>query len=130
MSMYGFFMVGLGGAIGACLRYATGLGFAGLGAGGAAYATLSVNLMGSLLLGVLSATSIGRAAATPENALWLLLGVGVMGSFTTFSAFSRETFQMLLEGAFIRACLYMAVNLFGAVAAFCAGVLIMRRFVS
>jgi len=37
---------------------------------------------------------------------------------------------MLLEGAFIRASLYMAANLFGAVAAFCAGVLIMRRFVS
>ncbi|MGB0262163.1 MAG: fluoride efflux transporter FluC [Henriciella sp.] len=128
--MYGFLMVGLGGAIGACMRYATGLGFAGLGSSGAAYATLSVNLVGSFLLGTLSATSLGRAATAPESALWLLLGVGIMGSFTTFSAFSRETFQMLVEGAFIRAGLYMAANLLGAVGAFCAGMMIVRRFVS
>jgi CrcB protein len=59
------------------------------------WATLAVNLTGSLLLGVL----MGVLARQNETMAWrLLLGVGVLGGYTTFSTFSMEAFQMLKSG--------------------------------
>jgi len=110
--------VALGGAIGACLRYGAGVVLVPLGAQAAAYATLLVNVVGSLLLGLLSAWAIERAVSP---ALWLFFGVGVLGAFTTFSAFSRETILMMVDGAMLRAVVYIGANLIGSLAAFALG---------
>ncbi|MEL6829524.1 MAG: fluoride efflux transporter CrcB [Pseudomonadota bacterium] len=119
--------VGLGGAIGACLRYATGLIFVPLGAQAAAQATLLVNVAGSLLLGLLSAWAVERAMSPT---VWLFFGVGVLGAFTTFSAFSRETVMMLVDGAMVRGFVYIAANLVGSLAAFGLGFFLLRRFLA
>ena len=113
--MVGFFYVMLGGSLGAALRYA-----AGLLVGSGVLATLWLNLLGSFLLGVLAAVSLARNW-TGEEGLWLFLGVGVLGAFTTYSAFSRETALMLLNDQTLKAAGYILINALGAVAAFLIG---------
>jgi CrcB protein len=70
--------------------------------------TLTVNLLGSFLMGGLMFAGI-RASMLPP-ALWLGLTTGVMGGFTTYSAFSYETMRYLQEGAWSTAMLYVALT--------------------
>jgi CrcB protein len=88
--MNAWLAVALGGALGSCARYAVRLAFAA--GGGFPWWTLLVNALGGLLIGL--AAGLWREA--PE-ALRLGLVVGVLGGFTTFSAFSLETLQLLRE---------------------------------
>ena len=122
--MYGFLLVMLGGSLGAALRYA-----AGLWVGNGASATLLVNLVGSLLLGGVAAFALARAWPA-EQSVWLFLGVGLLGAFTTYSAFSRETVLMFLDNQIWSAVGYMVLNTVGAVAAFAGGFLALRGWLS
>ena len=72
------------------------------------YGTLVVNVLGSLALGWLATVFLAR----PEINIALRLGiaVGFLGAFTTFSAFSFESVQLLLNGAVWRAVLNVTVN--------------------
>jgi len=72
------------------------------------YGTLVVNVLGSLALGWLATVFLAR----PEINIALRLGiaVGFLGAFTTFSAFSLESVQLMLNGAVWRAALNVAVN--------------------
>lgn len=72
------------------------------------YGTLAVNVLGSLALGWLATVFLDR----PEinSALRLGIAVGFLGAFTTFSTFSLESVQLLLNGAVWRAMLNIAVN--------------------
>ena len=72
------------------------------------YGTLAVNVLGSLVLGWLATVFLAR----PEINIALRLGiaVGFLGAFTTFSAFSLESVQLMLNGAVWRAALNVAVN--------------------
>ena len=72
------------------------------------YGTLVVNVLGSLALGWLATVFLDR----PEINIALRLGiaVGFLGAFTTFSAFSFESVQLMLNGAFWRAALNVAAN--------------------
>lgn len=80
-------LVAAGGAVGAVLRYAIGEWLPN----DFPWGTLTVNLVGSLLLGVLIGLSISEDMA-------LLLGTGLMGAFTTMSAYSVDLIKMLDEG--------------------------------
>lgn len=101
--------VALGGALGAVLRYlVSALAIERLGWRPFA-ATAGINVLGcfaiGLLLGALARGQTGGALGVdgpgPAAEGWrLLLGVGLLGSFTTFSAFSHETLALLREGAF------------------------------
>ncbi len=122
--MNGFLLVALGGALGACMRYGAGLTF-----GNGAQATLFVNIAGSFAFGLLAAWGASRNMLI-ENALWLLLGVGVLGAFTTFSAFSRETVQMFTEGAALKGLFYAGGNMVGALAAFAAGLFTLGKLLA
>ena len=84
--------------MGGLLRYGCGLLVAGRVDSGFPWATLFVNVSGSFLIGVIAALTDpeGRWATTPL--LRELLMVGVLGGFTTFSAFSLQTFTLLREG--------------------------------
>jgi CrcB protein len=89
--------IGLGGALGAILRY--GLASATQSAVGGAFpvGTLLVNVLGCLAIGVLSGMAEARAFASPELRGFLV--VGLLGGFTTFSAFANETLLAARDGA-------------------------------
>jgi fluoride exporter len=118
-------LVFLGGGAGAMARY--GLGMAlyrpqsnwPLG-------TLAANVIGGLLMGVLVGVLAHKGGADQER--WrLLLGVGVLGGFTTFSAFSLETALMIERRAFGQAAAYSLTSVLLSVAALFAGLLLARR---
>ena len=92
--------VALGSVAGGLMRYGCGLLIASRVDSGFPWATLFVNVSGSFLIGVIAALTDpgGRWATTPL--LRELLMVGVLGGFTTFSAFSLQTFALLREGRF------------------------------
>lgn len=110
----GFLPVAAGGAIGACLRYGVGLLLPVQAAAGRfPWATCLVNLLGCALAGAFLAWWM-RAPESRE--FWrLLLMVGVLGGFTTFSAFGVETWQLLRAGATGVAIAYVLVSVLGGV---------------
>jgi fluoride exporter len=102
----------IGGAAGAGMRYETGrLALRHLGAG-FPWGTLAVNLLGGLLMGLLAGTMAGHG--TTSRPLWLLLGTGFLGGFTTFSAFSLDLFFMIDRGEAGAAAAYALLSVFGA----------------
>lgn len=127
--MNGFLLVALGGAIGASMRYGVGLAFTQHSGVSGAWATLTVNVVGSFVLGALLGWFASRDMA-PENALWLFLGVGMMGAFTTFSAFSRETVHMFMTGEVMKGLVFAGLNMVGALAAFTIGLLALKRMLA
>ena len=112
--------------MGAWLRYASGV-MIGRSLGPASqfpWATLSVNVLGSLAMGLLAGW-LARHGTGGEN--WrLLLGVGLLGGFTTFSAYSLELVLMIERGAILSAALYAGVSILAGVAALVAGLALMR----
>ena len=109
----------LGGAIGAGLRYGVGLAAAGRLGAEFPWGTFLVNIAGGLCAGLLLGFLIARGeAADPWR---LFLGVGLLGGFTTFSAFSAETAFMLQRGQFSLAALYVSASVIGALILLFAG---------
>ena len=107
-----FFMVGLGSALGGCLRYGLSLLFPAFGMG-----TLIVNLGGCLLMGLL----IGYAQTRGLGDLWmLLLGVGLLGGFTTFSAFAPDSVNALQDNL-LNGISYIGLHLIGSLFLFVIG---------
>ena len=97
-------LVALGGSIGASLRYAIG---SWITYDSFPIATISVNVIGSFILGII-ALSVSQSLISTELALFL--GVGIIGSFTTMSAFSVETIEMLQDGNTSSAGIYIILT--------------------
>ncbi|WFP49810.1 fluoride efflux transporter CrcB [Methylomonas sp. EFPC3] len=118
--MLQLFAVALGGAIGSLLRYLASSGvYLWLGRG-FPYGTLTVNLIGSFLIGLMSeALILQRLAIALEYRTAIL--AGVMGGLTTFSSFSLETFHLLEQGQIGKAGLNIAVSVIGCLLAVWAG---------
>jgi CrcB protein len=111
-AMPSLLLVMIGGAAGAGLRWEFGrLALARLGPG-FPWGTLGVNLVGGLLMGILAGTMMGHGSV--DRPLWLLLAVGLLGGFTTFSAFSLDVFAMIERGRLGAAGLYMAASVLGS----------------
>ena len=118
-------LVALGGAAGALARYQL-TRFMGWIAGPSAllpWGTLIANVLGSLALGMLMGWF---ARDGGSEAVRLALGVGVLGGFTTFSAFNLETVQLLARGQGVTALIYIAVSFVAGIAALYAGLFVMR----
>ncbi len=114
-------LVAVGGAFGAVGRYLVGLWLKT--ASGFPWATLSVNILGSLLMGLL----IGWLTRQPASeALRLFLAVGLLGGFTTFSAFSMDLFQLIEKRDMAAMALYLGGSLIGGVIAFLIGFMALR----
>ena len=115
--------VALGGAIGSAARFATGVAVTrGLGAGGFPLGVLTVNILGSFLMGAL-VVYLGQRGSAALNPF---LVTGVLGGFTTFSAFSLETLTLIERGQAGQAAFYVGLSVAGSLLAILAGVQTMR----
>jgi CrcB protein len=128
MAMTNSLLVMAGGALGALLRYqfsrlvgmAMGIAFP--------WGTLFINILGGFAMGLLAGTLArwSPSGAPGGEQYRLLLGVGVLGGFTTFSAFSLETVVLIERGDAMQAVAYVAASVIGAVAAVALGLAAVR----
>lgn len=115
--------VALGGAIGAALRFLAGAGISRLVTpGGFPVAIMSVNILGSFLMGLF----VVFAAKTTNTHLSPLIMTGVLGGFTTFSAFSLEAYTLFERGQTGAAALYVGLSVILSIAGLVAGVALAR----
>jgi fluoride exporter len=122
--MQNFLLVGLGGAAGAVARYGVSLAF-GARSDAWPWATFLINVLGSLLIGVLAGwLSTRDAAGEPWR---LLLGVGVLGGFTTFSAYSLETLRLIERQDYTGAAAYSIGSVVAGLVAVAIGLLLAKR---
>lgn len=121
--------VALGGALGSWLRFLAGrawLQAIGPAASGVfPWATLSVNALGSFAMGLLAGW-LPRLGGGGGEAWRLLLGVGVLGGFTTFSAFSLELAALIERGEPGLAAIYLFASLAAGLAGLFAGLILIR----
>lgn len=117
-----FLQVALGGAIGASLRYASNIGAMRLFGPGFPAATMFVNIAGSFLMGVMVVT-LAKKGGTH---LAPFLMTGVLGGFTTFSAFSLDAFTLYERGEAATALAYIAGSIILSLAALAAGIYLTR----
>lgn len=126
--MNGYIVVFVGGGMGAVLRH--GVNRASLAYLGASfpYGTMFVNIVGSLLMGALAQLFLAKAGEGQE--LRLFLATGVLGGFTTFSAFSLEAATMWQRGAFQALGAYVVGSVLLSIGAVFAGMALVRPLAS
>lgn len=114
--------VALGGAIGAALRFLTGVLVIRVWGEGFPVAIIAVNVIGSFLMGAFVVWSFQKGMTH----LNLFVMTGVLGGFTTFSAFSLEAFTLFEKGQVGAAVAYVAISVLLSLAALFAGVMLAR----
>ena len=117
--------IAAGGAIGALLRYWVSTAVQGRTTSIFPYGTLTVNVIGSLLIGFLYIWLIERLAVGPAVRAFML--IGVLGAFTTFSTFSIETLNLMESGHLGKALVNMLVSVIVCTGAAGLGVLAARQ---
>lgn len=117
--------IALGGALGAVLRYLVATTVQRVAGPAFPLGTLTVNVVGSLLMGMLFVMLVERAVVGPEWRAAVL--VGVLGAFTTFSTFSMETFNLMAEGRMLAAAVNMVASVAACLAAVWLGVALGRQ---
>lgn len=123
--MQTLFFIALGGALGAILRYGVSNGVHALVGRGFPFGTLTVNVLGSLLMGILYIVMIERMSN--NLGLRAMLIVGFLGAFTTFSTFSIETFNLLENGEAFKALTNILISVVLCLLAAWIGVVIGRE---
>lgn len=108
-------LVGMGGFVGSIARYLLGGLVQDLTRGTFPYGTLAVNILGCFLIGGLSELADARAVLSPEKRAFIV--VGVLGGFTTFSAFGNETLNLLREADWPRGLANVLAHLLFALGA-------------
>ena len=123
--MQAYLVVFLGAGVGGALRHGVNLAAFRLVGGGFPYGTLTVNIAGSLCMGLLAGWFALRA--DPGQTWRLFLTTGVLGGFTTFSAFSLDTALLYERGQVGLAALYVGVSVLASVAALFGGIFVARH---
>ena len=122
-----FLLVAIGGGLGAMARYGLGLAVGRLAPGAAwPWATLTANVAGGLLMGLLVGWLALKAGAGQES-IRLFAAVGVLGGFTTFSAFSLETALMIERRTYGQAFGYSLASVLLSVTALFLGLILARK---
>lgn len=119
-----FLFVAAGGAIGSVARYLTGIGAARLFGFGFPYGTLIVNVLGCLIMGLLIGAMAFRWSV--GNDLRAFLTVGILGGFTTFSAFSADLMLLMERHDYTAAAIYLTASVGLSLAAVFLGVALVR----
>ena len=116
-------LVGLGGGIGSMLRYGGSLL---MGSKLFPYATLSVNILGSFIIGIVFAIILKDAAFS--NSWKLFIATGICGGFTTFSAFSLENMSLLQSGKYGLAFTYITLSIVLGISATFLGYILITKY--
>ena len=124
--MYHLVIVAAGGAVGASLRHLTGFAAMRLLGVNFPWGTLAVNIVGSFAMGVFIELLARRFGAS--NELRLFVATGLLGGFTTFSAFSLDVAVLWERGAMATAAGYVLASVVGAILALFAGLWVARTF--
>ncbi len=117
-----WFAVALGGALGACLRYALSRLLEGASF---PYAPLLANVSGSLMIGLLFVWVGGRLGT--DHPVYVFLVVGILGGFTTFSTFSLDAIRLLDGGRYSAFFIYMSTTVILSLGAALLGLILARR---
>ena len=123
--MYHLLLVAVGGAVGASLRHLGNLAALRLLGPGFPWGTMAINIAGSLAMGIFIEV-LARRFGGASNELRLFVATGILGGFTTFSAFSLDAAAMWERGAFAEMALYAGGSVILAVAGLFAGMAAMR----
>ncbi len=126
--MTGFLWVGLGGAIGAMLRYAGGLIALRLWGATFPWGTLLINVSGGFLIGILTGFLLSLTTESHETTR-LFAVVGVLGGFTTFSAYSLDSLFLLQKGDYMLAAAYILGSVIFSILATAFGYWLTRSFI-
>ena len=126
--MMQFLLVAVGGALGAMARYGLGLTVGRLATPGAGWpwGTFTANVTGGLLMGLLAGWLALKSGAGQES-VRLFAAVGVLGGFTTFSAFSLEAALMIERRELATAFVYAVSSVVLSIAALFVGLMIARK---
>ncbi|WP_108651738.1 fluoride efflux transporter CrcB [Dongshaea marina] len=117
--MFALAFVALGGAIGACMRFGISELMAWLLGRGFPYGTMTVNILGSLIMGLMvSLIQHQWLSGIPWRPFIM---VGLLGALTTFSSFALDNILLLEQGAFIKAALNVVINVVVCLAAVYVG---------
>lgn len=122
------FPVAAGGAIGAVLRHYAGKAALSMLGTGFTYGTLFVNVFGSFLMGLIVA--LFALQGNPSQGWRAFLTVGLLGGFTTFSAFSLDVVTLYERGEMTSAMIYVFTSLAFSVLALFAAMFLVRSFSS
>jgi CrcB protein len=122
----GFLIVFLGGGLGAALRHGVNLVSARLLGTGFNYATMFENVSGSLVMGLLVGYFAFKGGVSQH---WrLFLTTGILGGYTTFSAFSLDSVLLYQRGELGLAALYVVLSVVFSIGGLAAGLALVRHF--
>lgn len=124
--MEGYFLVALGGMLGAVARYALSGLVSNAVQGKFPLGTLAVNLIGSFVIGFFQVLALEKFTWSPQ---WrVFFATGFLGAFTTFSTFSYETVELVREGAYLFAALNVGASFAGCLTAVFVGMIVAGFF--
>ena len=113
-----------GGALGAGARHLINVSMMAWLGPGFPWATFTVNVVGSLIMGMLAQALLPlTAASTP---VWIFLATGILGGFTTFSAFSLDTWLLYERQQHIALVVYIAASIIASITALVLGMTLAR----
>ena len=122
----GYLIVFLGGGVGAALRHGINLGVARMLGTAFPYGTLLINITGSFIMGLVAAYFGFKGDASQH---WrLFLTTGILGGYTTFSAFSLDVALLYERGEFGMAALYVIASVALSIVGLFAGLALVRNF--
>ena len=125
MSLQSFILVGAGGALGSMGRYGFGAWVGRVAPGSFPLGTLLINIAGSLVMGLVIGV-LARTAPAWQAEGRLFVAVGILGGFTTFSAFSLDAITLIERGELWQAALYVSLSVAVSIIALFLGLYLTR----